>query len=47
METKRKERYEAPLVEVFLIAQESMLCASPTETTGSPDFEGMNSEKSW
>jgi hypothetical protein len=39
--------YEAPSIIVVEMAQEGVVCASGTETNGSPIFNGFNNEQEW
>ena len=42
-----KHFYEAPSAEIFTVATESVVCASPLETAGAPTYNGFNAEQEW
>lgn len=47
MEKKSKEFYESPATQVIELAQEGVVCASGTETSGAPTYNGFNEEETW
>ncbi len=47
METKHKVIYLAPTTLAFEVVQECVVCQSPTETNGTPTFNGFNEEETW
>lgn len=49
MEAKHKTAYEAPLAEAFEVKPEGVICGSdsPTNTAGSPTYNGFNDEETW
>ena len=47
MDKPIKQFYEAPSTTVFEARQEGVLCASQTGATGSPTYNGFNTEEEW
>ena len=42
-----RKQYKVPMTLVFKLAQEGVVCASPTETNVSAEFNGFNDEQEW
>ena len=47
MQKTERQFYEAPLTEVFKVAQEGVICASETMTDGDPTYNGFDTEEEW
>jgi hypothetical protein len=47
MGSENRNKYVAPMTLVFDVAQESVVCATTTETNGAPTFNGFNNEEEW
>ena len=47
MGLKSKEFYEAPTMLSIDLVQEGVICASETETKGSPNYNAFNDEEQW
>ncbi len=42
-----KSQYKVPEIAVWEIKIEGIICNSPTETDGGPDFNGFDEEEDW
>lgn len=47
MEKNNKETYQTPSVLIFEVKTEGVVCASGTETSGAPTYNGFNEEETW